>query len=216
MVADLVTVAYFFLLRVGEYTPTAARKGKKKRTVALRKKDITFWKDKQILPNNSTLAELLQADGVTINLANQKNGKRNTQLFHSHSNDINFTPTRSLARLVHLIRDQPDDTPLGSYQDSNGWKQASARQILAAVRLGAHRDNLASRGYDLKRVGTHSLRSGGATRLKIEGHSDSTIMLLGRWSGNTYLTYIQNQISQLSAGIAATMAPSLKFDRVGH
>jgi len=216
VVADLVTVAYFFLLRVGEYTHTTARKGQTKRTVPLRKQDITFWKDKHVLPHCSTLAELLQADGVTINLANQKNGKRNTQLFHSHSNDINFTPTRSLARLVHLIRDQPDDKPLGSYRDGNGWKRASARHILEAVRLGAVQDNLAQCGFDLKRIGTHSLRSGGATRLKIEGHADSTIMLLGRWSGNTYLKYIQTQITQLSAGIAATMAPSLKFDRVGH
>jgi hypothetical protein len=35
--AGLVVVAYFFLLRVGEYTPTTLKKGSAKRTIPLRK-----------------------------------------------------------------------------------------------------------------------------------------------------------------------------------
>ena len=214
-IADLVTTAYFFLLRVGEYTPTTPRKGRKKRTIPLRKQDITFWKNDRVLPNSAPLHDLVTADGVTINLANQKNGHKNTQLYHSHSEDREFSPTVSLARLVHLIRDRPDDTYLGTFQDGVKWKQVSNRDIIKAVRYGAIRDDLTSRGFDLNRIGTHSLRSGGATRLKLEGRDDSLIMLLGRWSGKTFLRYIQSQFTQISAGVSAMMAPSLRLNRIG-
>jgi hypothetical protein len=75
--ADLIITAYFFLLRVGEYTPTAARKGQKKCTIPLQPwQGIMFWKHDRVIPPGTSLQTLLEADGVTINLANQKNGKK--------------------------------------------------------------------------------------------------------------------------------------------
>jgi hypothetical protein len=71
--ADLVMVAYFFLLRVGEYTPTTPKKGSAKQTTPLQKRDITFWHNTHTIPTDSPVQQLQQADGVTINLANQKN-----------------------------------------------------------------------------------------------------------------------------------------------
>lgn len=215
VIANLVTTAYFFLLCVGEYTPTTPRKGQKKRTIPLRKKDITFWSNNHVLPNSAPLHELLAADGVTINLVNQKNGHKNTQLYHSHSEDEEFSPTVSLAQLVPLLRDRPDDTYLGTFQDGAKWRQISNRDVIKAVRYGAIKDDLTSRGFDLNRIGTHSLHSGGATRLKLEGRDDSLIMLLGRWSGKTFLHYIQSQFTQISAGVLAMMAPSLQLNRIG-
>jgi hypothetical protein len=82
--ADLIITAYFFLLRVGKYTPMAARKGQKKRTIPLRQQDIMFWKHVRVIPPGTSLQTLLEADGVTINLANQKNGKKNAKLYHTH------------------------------------------------------------------------------------------------------------------------------------
>jgi hypothetical protein len=51
--ADLVMVAYFFLLRVGEYTPTTPKKGSVKQTIPLRKWDITFWDNMHTIPTDS-------------------------------------------------------------------------------------------------------------------------------------------------------------------
>jgi hypothetical protein len=51
--ADLVMMAYFFLLRVGEYTPTTLKKGSAKRTIPLRKWDITFWHNTHTIPTDS-------------------------------------------------------------------------------------------------------------------------------------------------------------------
>eukprot|EP00978_Attheya_sp_CCMP212_P040814 scaffold226588_cov20-Attheya_sp.AAC.1 len=48
---EMITVAFFFLLRVGEYT----KSGKEARTVPFRVKDVLFRRQNHILPNNSPL-----------------------------------------------------------------------------------------------------------------------------------------------------------------
>lgn len=91
----------------------------------------------------------------------------------------------------------------------------SAADIRAAVRIGAEMDGLEAKGFDLGRIGSHSLRAGGATILKAAGHDDLTIMLMGRWSSNTYMTYIRTQIAEVTAGLARDMARRLTFHNVG-
>ena len=70
---------------------------------------------------------------------------------------------------------------------------------------------LVAQGYNMRRIGTHSLRASGAMALKLQGAADSTIMKMGRWSNTTYLTYIHAQIGALNAGLAARMAVRLHF-----
>ena len=108
------------------------------------------------------------------------------------------------------------NTPLGTFTDEAGQRQqVSATEIRAAVRHAASLDDLEARGYDLGRIGSHSLRSGGAVALKLAGHDSDIIKKLGRWSSNTYLIYIQTQIAQLSAGIARSISRQLRFTNVG-
>jgi hypothetical protein len=73
--ADLVAVAYFFLLMVGEYTPTTLKKGSAKQTIPLWKWDITFWHSTHTIPTDSPVKQLQQADGVTINLTRKMEPK---------------------------------------------------------------------------------------------------------------------------------------------
>ena len=212
IVGHLIVLAYFFLLRVGEYTPSSDPR----RTVPLRRKDVTLWKDGRRLRHNSGLANLLQADGVTIGLENQKNGYKNCTLHHYASGDDGFCAARSAAYLVHEISHLGEDTPLGTYVNDDGSKrQVQASEVRAAILQGAVGDNLEASGYDLSRIGSHSLRSGGATNLKIRGYSDAMIKKLGRWSSNTFMRYIQAQIGELTEGVATAMAESLRFLNVG-
>jgi hypothetical protein len=73
-VADLLVVAFFYLLWVGEYT-TSSREHEK-RTVLLRKCDMQLWKDGKLLDHGLELRALLTADSVTISIANTKNGTK--------------------------------------------------------------------------------------------------------------------------------------------
>jgi hypothetical protein len=75
--ADLVILAFFFLLQVGKYTPSGTQIT---RTTQIRRKDLQFWRKHptvlmyQISPM-TTLPDLLTADSVTTTLDNQKNGQ---------------------------------------------------------------------------------------------------------------------------------------------
>jgi hypothetical protein len=68
-IADFVTIAFYFLLRVGEYTcPTST---KKTRTVQFRRNDVTFWRELPTgqmyrLASDAPLESLLTATSVTL------------------------------------------------------------------------------------------------------------------------------------------------------
>ena len=85
---------------------------------------------------------------------------------------------------------------------------------MTLVHLACHDTNLVAQGYDLTRVGTHSLRASGAMALKLQGVDDSLIMKIGRWTGLTFLTYIHAQIGALNAGLAQRMAIRVHFVNV--
>jgi hypothetical protein len=212
VVGDLIVLAFFFLLRIGEYTKSSGDR----RTIPLRRQDIRLWRGTQIMPHGQPLDVLLTATGVTVHLENQKNGNKNAVLHHYSSGVPGFDPVQSAARLVFAIQHLPPGTPLGTFLGEDGQqKQASADNIRTAIRIGAVGDNLASCGYNLNQIGSHSLRSGGAVHLKLAGYDDDMVKKLGRWSSNTYLRYIQSQIAQLTMGVATSMARILQFHNVG-
>jgi hypothetical protein len=173
--SDLVVIAYFFLLRVGEYTLTTLHRGQHKRTVPLRKGDITFWHQTRVIPMDSPLECLLQADGATINLANQKNRVKDAKVSHTPLGDPTICPCRSLATLVDALSGLPTNTALGTFCTATGTSQVTGREILEAVCQGARWDNLHLVGYNYAHIGTHSLHSGGATRLCLEGYNKDVI-----------------------------------------
>lgn len=207
----LIIFAFFFLLRVGEYTKTGSRTT---RTVPLRKSDITLWRDGLRLDPESPLDVLLTADSTTACLENQKNGYRGCVLHHHASGEPRFCPVKASARLLFRMRGLPPHTPLGTFATATGLSQVPASRIRTILRTTAKAQGLEAKGFDLARIGTHSLRSGGAMALRLAGHADATIKKLGRWSSNTYLVYIQTQIAQLSHGVAASMARRLHFHNV--
>jgi hypothetical protein len=209
LTAHLIVLAFFFLLRVGEYTASP----EKRRTIPLRKRDIRLWRAGIILPNEAPLDVLLTADAVTICLENQKNGHKNAVLHHTSSNDTTIDPVRSAAMLISAVRSLPENTPIGTIVDErNHILHITSHEIRSSIQIAAIHDNLPAHGYSLSRIGSHSIRSGGAMHLKLAGYDNDIIQKLGRWSSNTYLQYIQTQIGQLTAGVAQRMAAiSLQF-----
>ena len=207
----LVVIAFFFLLRVGEYTKSGSQPT---RTVPLRKSDVTLWSNGVRLDPEASLDNLLAADGGTVCLENQKNGFRGCTLHHHASGESRFCPVKALARVMFHMHGMPANTPLGTFRCEGGTSQVTAADVRKLLRSAATQRGLEAHGFDLARIGTHSLRSGGAMALRLAGHDDATIKKLGRWSSNTYLIYIQTQVAQLSHGIATSMARRLHFHNV--
>ncbi|KAI2489186.1 hypothetical protein MHU86_25407 [Fragilaria crotonensis] len=91
---------------------------------------------------------------------NQKNGHRGDTI-HQEACDTDFCPVRSVAALVSAIMAQnmPVSTPLSFVQPG---MHVQPGHILHAVRRGAQLAQLEASGYQLTRIGAHSLRASGA------------------------------------------------------
>ena len=93
-IANLCTIAFYYLLRVGEYTTT----GKKNTlTQQFRLCDVTFWNDNQILDQTQPLKILGTADAATLTITQQKNGNTN-QPIHQEATHKRDCPVQALAR----------------------------------------------------------------------------------------------------------------------
>ncbi len=183
VVADLVTIAFFYLLQVGEYTSPASHR--EKRTIPLRLCDIKLWRTGVVLHHSSGLANLLTADSATICIAHTKNGSKGVVVHHEAIGGP-ICPVAALARQVANILVGPLTGTLDMvYSGGTVTSKVTDRDIGVAVRWEAIYDGLLLRGYTLNRISSHSLRAGGAMALKLGGALDSTIMRVGRWTSLT-------------------------------
>jgi hypothetical protein len=106
-IGDLTTIAFYYLLRVGEYA-TKSTRAITKRTVQFKSEDITFFKrnaSKQLvcLPRSAHTNDILSADGATLKLDNQKNGYKGVCIYQEANGDNTHCPVRALGRrFVHI------------------------------------------------------------------------------------------------------------------
>jgi hypothetical protein len=208
---DLITLAFFFLLRVGEYTETTANR----LTIPLRLSDVTLWRGNQAMPHTASDQELKQATGVTLRLANQKNGIKDAVMHHDTSGDPDFDPVLAAARTLIRLQNHSRTRGIGTYTAPDGSvTSVTARDVRSALRGATATAFLMGENIDPNAVGSHSLRSGGAMHLKLAGYDKMTIKKLGRWSSDTYLIYIQSQIANLNEGISHRMAQRMSFRSV--
>jgi hypothetical protein len=154
------------------------RRNVQTRTEQFRVQDVTFWHNGLVLPNTSPLAQLLLAESVTLYLDNQKNGQRGATVHHTACPTW-LCPVKALARRVASLVSQGcvPATPLSRVGPGI---HVIAKNINALINRAALETNLIAQGYDLKRVGSHSLRASGAMALKLQGVDDSLIMKIGR------------------------------------
>jgi hypothetical protein len=181
----LIVMAFYFLLHVGEYTlPTVHVTT---RTVQLRVCVTGFWQGQTLLPPTSDAATHAATTSVMLLMDNQKNGHRGDTI-HQEACASDFCPVRSGAALVSAIMAQnmPLSAPVSFVQQPGTYVQPG--QILHAVRRGVCLAQLEACGYQLTRIGAHSLRASGAMALWLSGHGPEAIMKLGQWRTQIALT----------------------------
>jgi len=84
--ADLTMIAFYYLLRVGEYTVKGSRNNTKQ-TVQFKYEDVTFFKknnrgELRCLPRDAPAHLISSADGATLKLDNQENGWKRVCVYH--------------------------------------------------------------------------------------------------------------------------------------
>ena len=218
--ADLITIAFYYLLRVGEYTsPKKVRVNgvwkRATRTRQFRVGDVGFFKNHKLLPRRSPLNILLTADSATLKISNQKNGRMGQTIHHESTGDNGAVA--ALARRTHhiLAHGGSEDMLICAVSVNGAWSSVTSSNIRKTLRQGASQMKLHLQGIDPDLIGCHSLRAGGAMALKLQGESDTTIQKMGRWSSSTWLQYIHNQIAHISKGLANKMSEELPFLNIG-
>jgi hypothetical protein len=217
---DLALIAFYYLLRVGEYTKIKyirTSKGKRRkatRTVQFRVKDVGFFADDCVINSKTASLELLlQASSATLRIENQKNGNMGDAIHHEAIPNIANGPTQALARRVHHILSNGGnkESLICDYYEDKTWSAVTSRNMIARVRSATKALNLHQKGIDPDMVGAHSIRAGGAMAMKLHGCDETTIMKMGRWRSLTFLMYIHSQIAHLSKDVSKKMNSPLPF-----
>jgi hypothetical protein len=217
-VGDLVLIAFYYLLRVGEYTIKGHRNNSKQ-TVQFRIQDVTFFRK----DHNGTLrqlsrfapfADIMTADSATLKLDNQKNGWKGVCIHQECNGDPRHCPVRALGRRIIHIRTNTSDssTYLSAFFVAGARFDVTDNDICLSLKQAARALHYPEqKGIPIDRVDTHSLRSGGANALSLAGFSDREIQKMGRWRSATFKEYIREELACFSEGMSKKMRHRFAF-----
>jgi hypothetical protein len=86
--------------------------------------------------------------------------------------------------------------------------------INCALKAAVTKLNIKQHGFQVAQISSHSLRAGGAMALHLNNIPTHTIRKVGRWSSNTFLNYIHEQIAVFSAGLSTAMGKNILFHNI--
>jgi len=201
-IADMIALAFFFLLRPGEYT------GSPSDTRPFYLEDVQFWIGSQRhLATTIRVEDLNRVTFATLTFTSQKNGVRGEVIGLGRSRDPLLCPVLALARRVRHLRQHnaPATTPLATYYDNHNRprpvKPADITESLRASTaiLGP------SVGFLPKDISARSLRAAGAMALLCAQVDKDVIRLLGRWRSDEMLRYLHVQAEPVMRHFAQRM-----------
>jgi hypothetical protein len=222
-VGDLTLVAFYYLLRIGEYT-IKGNHNETKQTVQFKREDITFFKKNRhgqlrCLPRDAPDSLILTADGATLKLDNQKNGWKGVCVYQEANGDSYQCPVRALGRrYIHLRKHGSGaKTFLSTFWMDGVRLDVTAENISRALKsAAAELQYPTSKGIPIERINTHSLRSGGANALALAGYSDMQIQKMGRWRGATFKEYIREELACYATGMSKDMKRKFNFVNIAR
>ena len=218
---DWCLIAFYWLLRIGEYTVKGSR-NETKQTVQFKMEDVTFFDESESgkitkLPWSASDEEIMAAASATLKLDNQKNGWKGVCVHHEANGDTFFCPVRALGRRYCSIRRHTSDrkTMMSAYWINGERHDLRDEDVRAALKKAAADLNYAhERGIPVERIDTHSLRAGGANAMSLAGYTDWQIRKTGRWRGKTFKEYIREELHCFSKGMSKSMKKLFRFVNV--
>ena len=200
-IADMIFLAFFFLLRPGEYTDSASD------TTPFRFADVQLFHGPRRLDlTTASEDEIRTASFASLTFTNQKNGVRGEVIGLSTSGNNILCPVRALARrILHLRRHgAPTNTPLARVFYNQRWCAVTPTAITTALRdavqfLGP------TLGFLPTDVSARCLRAAGANALLCAKVDTDIIRLLGRWRSDEMLRYLHLQAQPIMKNYARLM-----------
>jgi hypothetical protein len=216
-IGDMAIIAVYYLLRVGEYT--YHRRESTTRTRQFTIGDIALWHNTTLLPKTHSEPTLMeQCTSATLSIVDQKNGRRNVSI-HQEATGSAHCPIRAIIRRIKSILPHTRDpqTCISTYfptRDSKYPRLVRATEMNTAVKHAVVALGLDRNGLTPALVGSHSLRAGGAMAMYLNGVPHATIKKMGRWTSDTFLMYIHEQISALSNNVSTRMSTPIVFHNI--
>jgi integrase len=139
-----------------------------------------------------------------------------TQKRNRTSAALTDSPATALAHQVaHILEHTADiTTPLCIYYAKKKPKHIRATHINTNVKNAITALGLASAGFTSRLVSSHSLQAGGAMAMNLNSADRDTIQKQGRWSSDTFLMYIHEQIAAFSSGLATQMSKHIPLSNI--
>ncbi|EJK46488.1 hypothetical protein THAOC_34841, partial [Thalassiosira oceanica] len=192
---------------------------------AIRVRDIVFRRNNRVVAHSDP--DLAESDSVDVTFGDQKTEVKDETISQDNNDDPELNPVRNMAYTIQRLRSYPGfspDWPIYKFFDGSTFSNITSKEVLIDIRASVAAIGFDRLGYSPDDVGTHSVRSvrsSFAMMLYLAREPIYTIMLLGRWSSNAFLAYIEkqhtNQSSQSSPhppidliwpqGLAQTPAP---------
>ena len=196
--ADLMWLAFFFLLRPGEHSYAGPS------SHPFRIADVQLWYHATPLdPLTTTPATLLQATFVNLTFGTQKNGVRNERIGHGCTPLAASCPVQSVVRRILYLRSLhatadhflcccgPQLIPLPTSAITNLLRQACLASLTSSIPIAD--------------ITVKALRATGATALLNKNIVGDKIKLLGRWKSDAMLRYLHLQAHHLMQDYATLM-----------
>jgi hypothetical protein len=205
----MICLAFFFLLRPGEYTGTPSE------TTPFTLQDIQCWVGQQrYLATTIPLDELPRLTFVTLTFTTQKNGVRGEVIGLGRSGNPALCPVMTLARRIAHLRTHhaPPTQPLASYYKplSPAIHLIKLSDITAALRFSTAIIG-PSVGFLPADISARSLRAAGAMALLCAQVDSDVIRLLGRWRSDEMLRYLHVQAEPVMRDFARRMLVAGSF-----
>lgn len=211
--AHLIAGALFFAMRSCEYLrvgPTEERK-----TRAIRVRDIVFRRNNRVVAHSDP--DLAESDSVDVTFGDQKTEVKDETISQDNNDDPELNPVRNMAYTIQRLRSYPGfspDWPIYKFFDGSTFSNITSKEVLIDIRASVAAIGFDRLGYSPDDVGTHSVRSvrsSFAMMLYLAREPIYTIMLLGRWSSNAFLAYIEKQVKEFTKGVSRRMLQHESF-----
>ena len=191
-VADMICIAFYFLLRPGEYT------GTKTDDQPFLIEDVTLHLGNQPLHPYTSPIHQIKA---------QKNANRNEQVSHGRSGDPRCCPMRATIRriLYHRRMNTPRNKPLATYYNARNHLVAVTPKDITEQLRAAATANFHLTGILATDISARSLRAGGAMALLCGNVDFDIIKMLGRWHSDAMLQYLHVQAQPIIKQLAVKM-----------
>ncbi len=195
--ADMIIIAFFYLLRPGEYTDNDK--------TPFRIADVQlFIGDTRINIMTAPVKQVQQARFASLTFTTQKNGVRGEVIGLARSGDPYLCPVLATIRRVLYLRQHlaPSDTPLARVFNTS-------TKVTSSLLTTCIRDAVAHLGPSLgflpDDVSARCLRAAGATALLLAKVDPDVIRLIGRWRSDEMLRYLHVQAYPLMKNYAQQM-----------